>query len=345
MSTTPVPVGIVGLGFMGAMHVKAYRKIPQARIAALCSQSGRNLDGDFSKVAGNLGPQESVRLDMKGVQAARDFGELLKNPEIQLVDICTPTRTHAEFVLRALKAGKHVICEKPLARTSELALAITQAAEGAKTYFMPAMCVRFWPEFAWLKQTTDSQRFGKVLDARLRRVAEPPGWGHDSYFKGAESGGALFDLHIHDVDFVQYCFGRPVSVYATGYSKVSGAIDHVMAHFRMEGGAAISVEGSWSMAPGFGFHNSFTVNYEKATVDFDLARGAEKLKLFEPGKAPQVITCEGDDGYVAELRHMIDCIQKQTPPRVVTARDALRAVEICEAEELSIRTGQVVSIS
>jgi predicted dehydrogenase len=219
-----------------------------------------------------------------------------------------------------------------------------QAAASAKGYFMPAMCLRFWPEWAWVKRAIDERRFGPVLAARFRRVAEPPGWGQKNFFQGAESGGALFDLHVHDADFVQFCFGRPGSVYATGFSRHSGAIDHVVTQYHVASGVVVHAEGSWAMTPGFGFNMAYTVIFENATADYDLARGKDALRLFEKGKPACTVTCDGPDGYVAELRHIIEAIQSGRPPSVVTAEDGLAAVEICAAEEKSVHSGQIVSL-
>src|SRR5262245_42367212 len=126
---TPINIAIVGLGFMASTHIKAYRKVPGARVAALCNPSGRNLDGNFSKVFGNVGDKEPLQLDMIDVKAYRNFTELLGSPEIDVIDLCTPTVTHHNLAIEALKAAKHVICEKPLARTSKLAREIANAAK------------------------------------------------------------------------------------------------------------------------------------------------------------------------------------------------------------------------
>src|SRR3954454_3400097 len=114
---------------------------------------------------------------MANVRATKDFAELLNDDSIELIDVCSPTMCHAEHVIAALRAGKHVICEKPLARTVQLAKEIVEATAKARTFAMPAMCLRFWPEWAWLKNAVTSGVYGKVLSARFRRVAEPPTWG------------------------------------------------------------------------------------------------------------------------------------------------------------------------
>ena len=340
-----INIGIVGLGFMAAAHLRAYRQVDGVRIAALCNPSGRHLDGDFTKVAGNVGATDAVKLDMTGIRATKNVADLLADPEVHVIDICAPTKAHAELAVAALRAGKHVLCEKPLARTSGAAREIVSAASGARGFFMPAMCIRFWPERTWLRQAIAEKRFGRVLAARFRRVAEPPGWGKNTFFNGADSGGGLFDLHIHDTDFVQFCFGRPQSVNSTGYVKFSGAIDHVVTQYEVASGAMVHAEGGWAMTPGFGFNMSYTVNFERATADYDSSRGQEALRLCEAGQPARVITCEGGDGYVGELRHFVECIRAGKPSTVVTAEDGLSSVEICEAEERSIRERQSVRLS
>ena len=329
---------------MAATHLKAYRQIDGCRVAALCNPSGRNLDGDFSKVGGNVGSDEPFKLDMSQVKTYRQFRDLLADPSVQLTDICSPTNTHPELAIAALKAGKHVICEKPLARTSKLAREIADAAGRAETFLMPAMCLRFSPEWVWVKNAIAEQTHGRCLAARFRRVGQPPAWGQKFFFDGNLSGGALLDLHIHDTDFVQFCFGRPTAVYSTGFEKISGAIDHVITQYRVGQDATVSAEGSWAMTDGFGFNMGYTVIFENATADYDSARGSDALKLFEKSKEPRVLKPEGVDGYVGELQHMLDAIRNGHPPSIVTAQDGVSAVEICEAEERSVKTKQIVSL-
>jgi len=339
-----IGVGIVGLGFMAATDLRAYRQIDACRIAALCNPSGRNLDGDFSTVGGNVVSGEPLKLDMTGVKAYRNYAELLANSAVQVLDICAPTHAHPELAIAALRAGKHVVCEKPLARTTKEARQITEVAATAGRMLMPAMCLRFWPQWVWLKQAIDTKAYGRVLAARFRRVAQPPAWGQKFFLDGKSSGGALLDLHIHDADFIQFCFGRPLSVFSTGFSKVSGAIDHVLTQYQVASGAAVSAEGSWAMTEGFGFQMSYTAIFEHATADFDIARGADALKLFEKGKDTQALRFSGQDGYFGELKYMLDCVRSGTPPSTVTALDGVSAVEICEAEERSVKTGKSVAL-
>ncbi len=340
-----VNVAVVGLGFMGVTHIKSYLKLQPARLVAICDAARLPDNGDFSTIVGNLPGAEPLRLDMSGIRATKDLQELLADPTIDLIDLCVPTPAHPRLVALALQAGKHVVCEKPLARTTALAREIVTAAALAKGYFMPAMCMRFWPGWSWLKTAIAEKTYGPVQAARFRRVGEPPAWGREGYFNGAASGGALLDLHIHDTDFVQFLFGRPRAVYSQGFTYYSGAIDHVVTQYTVASGASVSAEGSWMMSDGHGFNMAYTVIFERATADFDLSRGAEALKLCEKGQGARVVPPGPGDGYIGELGYMIDCIENRRPPQQVTAQDGLSAVEICEAEEESIRTGRLVTLS
>jgi predicted dehydrogenase len=344
MTMKTVNVGVAGIGFMGATHIKSYLKIPGARLGAICDATRLPVNGDLSSITGNIGDGRPLQLDMTAVKAYSRFDDLLADPAIDLVDLCVPTPQHYPLCLAALRVGKHVVCEKPMARTSAHCREIVAAAAAAKGFFMPAMVMRFWPEWSWLKDVIDRKTYGKVLAARFRRVSSPPGWSKASYFKGEDSGGALLDLHIHDTDFVQFCFGRPRAVSSVGATCFTGAVDHVLTSYQVNGGMPVTAEGSWLMTEGFGFKMEYTVNFEKATADFDIGRGAEALKLYEEGQKPRVIACAKEDGYELELRHMIESIQTGTPPSIVTAADGLSAVEICEAEEKSIKTGAAVGL-
>lgn len=340
-SARTVNVAVVGLGFMGLTHIKSYQQIPSARLAAVCDAVRLPINGVIPGVSGNVHANDAFKLDPH-VQVYKTLEDVLANPDVDLVDLCVPTPLHHPQAIAALKAGKHVVCEKPLARTSALAREIVEAARSAKGFLMPAMCLRFWPEWTWIKRAISENTYGKVLAARFRRVSEPPGWSRDSYFKGDQSGGALLDLHIHDTDFIQFCFGRPRSVFSSGLSRFSGAMDHVVTIYQVANGASVYAEGTWLMSSGHGFKMECTINFEKATVDYDLSRGKDALVLFEEGQTRRVIQCDEPDGYVGELRHIVQAIQSGQPPSTVTPQDGLSAVEICEAEERSIKTGQPV---
>src|SRR5882672_485223 len=108
----PINIGIVGLGFMAATHIRAYRQVEGARVAAICNPSGRHLDGDFTNVAGNVGATDPVKLDITSVKATKDFAALLNDPDLHAIDICAPTKAHKVLAIAALRAANHVFSHK-----------------------------------------------------------------------------------------------------------------------------------------------------------------------------------------------------------------------------------------
>jgi len=341
-SARPVNVAVVGLGFMGATHLRAYRDLPSARIAAVCDSVRLPVNGVLPGVAGNVGKPEDIHLGAH-VKVFRKLDEVLGDPDVDLVDLCTPTPLHAEQAIAALKAGKHVLCEKPLARTSAAAREILNAAESSRGFLMPAMCMRFWPGWSWLKQMVEQQTYGKILAARFRRLSEMPFWSKQgTYGSGSDLGGALFDLHIHDTDFVQFLFGLPASVFSSGVTSPAGSVDHVVTQYHYPGGPAVYAEGSWLLAKGFTM--SYTILCERATLEFDLARGPEAAQVIEQGKTSVTVRHDSPDGYINEVHYMVECVQAGKRPSIVTAHDGMTALQICEAEERSVKTGQVVKV-
>ncbi len=338
-----IKVGIIGMGFMGMTHFGAWQKIENAKVTMICEARPLPEDGDLSKISGNLGTGAGLKIDYKQTKVVTKTEELFAS-DVDLVDICLPTKAHADVSIAAMKAGKNVVCEKPMARTLAQTKEMLKVSQETGKLLMPAQVVRFWPEWAFLKRIIDDGRYGKVVAARFRRVSEAPLWGVSSFLNGKDSGGALYDLHVHDLDYVLYCFGMPKAVFARGQTFVSGATDHVISNYIYENGPVVTAEGSWAMVKGCPFNAGFCVNFEKATVEMDTARGADALKVYEVDKPAFVVKPEGDDGYTAELRSIANAVDKGKQLNVVTAQDGVNSLRVCEAEEQSIATGKIIEL-
>ena len=104
-----VNVAVVGLGFMGVTHIKAYRQLKAARIVAVCDSVRVPVNGVLPGVSGNITGSDAIDLG-RGVKVYRALDELLADPEVELIDLCVPTPLHPEQAIAALKAGKHVLC-------------------------------------------------------------------------------------------------------------------------------------------------------------------------------------------------------------------------------------------
>ncbi|HXE52155.1 MAG TPA: Gfo/Idh/MocA family oxidoreductase [Tepidisphaeraceae bacterium] len=333
-----VRIGIIGLGFMGRMHYGSYEKVADARVVAVADADPQRASGDLSEGWGNVPGADVQKLPMDRIRGTTDWRELMKWDEVDVIDICLPTPQHVELAAAALATGKHVMCEKPLARTSSEARQIAAAAAKAKGFFMPAMCMRFWGEWEWLKRTVKEETYGKVRSASFRRVGTTPaGWFRD----GTLSGGALVDLHVHDVDFVYHLFGKPKAVFSRGYSKDTGEIDHILTEYIYDSPALVSAEGAWGLSNGFGFRMQYVVNFDRATAEYEFGRD-KPLMLYADGNATAV-EAEGN-GYVGELGYFVECVRNGTRPTRVTAEDAVTGLTIIEAEKRSAESGQPVAL-
>ncbi len=332
-----VRVGIIGFGFMGQTHYRCYSKLQdRGRVVAVADENVERAKGDISGTWGNIG-EGAQQVDFSTIATTTNWRDLLAMSNVDAVDICVPTPFHLEIVEAALAAGKHVLCEKPMARTLADAEAMARAAAKAKTFLMPAMCMRFWPEWAWLKEAIASGRYGRVLSASFLRLGTmPPGW----FKNGAMSGGAIMDLHIHDTDFVCYLFGKPNAVSSRGYQIQSGELDHVSTQYHYDEVPLVVADGSWAFAAPFPFRMRYTVNFEKqATADFDLGRD-DTLIVYEGGQATP-IKSEAIDGWLGEIRHFVDCVAENKKPTIVTAEDGVLSLRVIEAEARSVLKNKI----
>jgi predicted dehydrogenase len=125
-------------------------------------------------------------------------------------------------------------------------------------------------------------------------------------------------------------------------TNAAGSIDHVVTQYIYPGGPAVYAEGSWLQTTGFNM--AFTVHCERATLEFDFAISADSVKISEPGQPTRSIRFDEPDGYGAEIRYFVECVARRRRPTIVTAHDGMTALEICEAEEKSLRTGAVVQL-
>jgi predicted dehydrogenase len=337
-----IRVGVIGLGMMGQTHLDVYAKRPDVKVVAISDRDPDRLSGK-TRAAGNVEGQAQGAFDLSQAKAYTEGMDLIKDKDVDLVDICLATPLHVEYAIAALKKGKHVLVEKPLARTGKDAQKLASAAAKAKGMSMCAMCMRFWPGWTFLKEAIEKNTYGPVMSASFRRLASMPPGGF--YANGELSGGAILDLHIHDADFVQFLFGPPDAVLSRGYTKTSGQWDHVFTNYVYEtgrGAPLVTAEGAWCMQPPFEFRMQYTVNFADATAVFDLL-SPTPLAVYRNGEK-EVIPVESRMGYELEIAYFLDCINKGERPQTVTIQDAANAVKLIEAEAKSIATGKPVKV-
>ena len=181
-------VGIAGIGFMGMIHYLAYQKIKGVKVHAMCEKDRQTLAGDWRTIKGNFGPA-GTQMDLSDIARYDDLDKLFADPNVDMVDICLPPGFHADAAVAALKAGKHVFCEKPIALLPADARRMVKAARAA-----PASCLMighvlpFFPEYAFAHKAVQSGKYGRLLGGHFKRIISDPLWIKDFSIPAGSAG-------------------------------------------------------------------------------------------------------------------------------------------------------------
>lgn len=334
-------VGIVGAGFIGRVHANCWTALPGAEIVA----------------AADIRPE--VIKDMPGSpQPFSSHREMLDKAELDIVDVCIPTPWHAETAIDALNAGANVLCEKPMAFTLEECDAMIRAGEQSGKAFMVAHVIRFWPEYARLKQIADSGEFGALRSFTCRRRMAMPMYNWDLWPHDEKRGGGIpFEGHIHDVDYVRYLLGDPKAVSSVAVRDHTG-IGQMWSNYYYDNNVAGQAEGSWGYTQKYPFQHGYIAVFEGATVDYDLGR-EKTLLLYKPDAEPEEIDVSVQEvgsadaggnisdlgGYYREIEYFAGCVHRGEQPSVTTPRDARESVRLVLAQIESSKTRAVVPLS
>lgn len=343
MSKKEIRVGVIGLGFMGRAHTASYERMPGARVVAVADADPDRRQGK-ANVQGNI----EVPLPKMGVenyQVFADGRDLIREADVDLVDICLPTYLHAEFAELAADAGKHVMVEKPMALNSDEAGRMVEAAHRNDVELMVGQCLRFWPEYVYLKETLDSGRFGRLVKAEFIRRAAKPVWTWDGWMTDAKrSGGAMWDLHVHDVDYINYLLGKPSRISARAIkTPATGGYDMVSALYTYDGGPEVLVDAAWYQVLTFDFRASYLAMFEEGMLHFDSMR-SPSLHVHRVGHDVEELRLEGD-AYYNELEFLVNCLlEGQSPATVVAPESTRQSLQFVEAERRSSETGQIVTL-
>lgn len=338
-----IRIGIAGIGFMGVTHYKAAKQVKGARVTALFTRDPSKLAGDWRRVKGNFGDSGGVQ-DLSRLKRYDQLSPLITDPDIDLIDICLPTYLHCEVALKALKAGKHVLVEKPIALSLKDAALMVRAAERAKRHLMVAQVLRFFPEFAILKHALEGGKFGKLLGAHFKRIISKPNWSRDNWFADmSKTGGAVVDLHIHDTDFILYLLGKPDRLFSAGL-QVQGHVQYLTTHYLYDNqNLSVTSESGCVAQAGLAFKHGYEVFFERASFLYDSLYERPVLQLTSNGKrtTPKL---KPRDAFVSEIQHAVDCIRRDLPSPIIPAESAAEALRLCLLEAESVRKGRILKV-
>ncbi|MCU0962168.1 MAG: Gfo/Idh/MocA family oxidoreductase [Pirellulaceae bacterium] len=347
----PVKIALIGTGEIGQVHAQAHASV----------------EGTDLCIAALVQPEVEQRLAQQyAAQLYPSVDAVLDDPTVDAVDICLPNDLHRQYAVQAFEAGKHVLCEKPIALTLADADAMLEAARRTQRFLMIGHVLRFWPEYRRAKEALDAGDVGAPLAISARRMVSllagtrgDRDWRHDP----RRSGGAVLDMQIHDLDMFCWFFdGRPSTVFSRGLRSPDGAWSHVFTHLEFPGGRQAFVEASFMLRGNpidiyfrvLGSEKSIEFTFQPASFALhDLgqqpgAAGGPTLVLYAWKEQPQPLYVPQTDSFPVafhdEMAYFTQCIRAGEPPRIGTGEQARQALEIALASARSCETAQPVPL-
>ena len=307
-------VGVVGVGGISGAHIAAWDKVENAELVALCDIRPEQMD------------------QYENVNKYTDFEAMLDAENLDIVDICLPTFLHADYAVKALERGINTVCEKPISLKKDDVKRVYDTAEKHGVKFMVAQVLRFWPEFELVRSIYQDGRYGRLLSGTMMRLGNCPDWTWNHWMKDEKLSGLVpFDLHIHDLDFLVYTFGKPQSVLSRR-SKLPNQ-DHISMVYDYEE-FSITAESAWYAAP-YPFMGEFRFQFENAVVAYE----GGKVTIYEVGGniLKQDDEAAGDtgsinlpqsDAFQIELSYFAECVEKNEPVTKVKASELEAVIEL-----------------
>lgn len=329
-------IGLVGLGFIGRTHLEAFQQIENAQVKTIFTRNNEKGQQSTSNLHGSF---------------VTEYEDLLNDKDIDIIDICLPTYLHEEYIIKAANAGKHIICEKPLTLTLESATRIIQEVKKNNVHLFVAHVLRFWPEYRAIKSYNESKKLIDIQIVHAKRLGQLPKW--SSWFQHPEkSGGALFDLHIHDIDFAYYLLGEVETVYAVGSKNKFGAWDHILTTLTFKNHSIAFIEASQRMPEGYPFTMSLRVQANESTLDFNFTAGenienrdeSNRQFIYYANQKKSSVVVEKGDAFQNELSYFVDCIENKQENTVIPIEDVLYTQKLLMAIENSLETRREVRI-
>ena len=337
--TTKVKAAVVGLGWPGMQHLKGYTIDPRSEVIAVC-------DLDEKRT-------QEVAKEHDIPNTYTNYLEMLENKDIDAVSVCLPNFLHAPIAIDALNAGKHVLCEKPPARSAQEAREMADAAHQNSKTLMYALVQRFGGNSQKLKQLVQEGELGDVYfgkAAYVRRRGIPIGKGGWFVDKERSGGGALIDIGVHALDCVWWLMGspRPVGVMGAAYSHFSHLVpedvkydvdDATFAQILFENGATVILETTWSLnLPGDNYIKIAGTKAGATLNPFMLYTEEDGKELNKQLEAPSI------NGFDEEVKHFVGCIVDGTEP-ISSAEQGVMLMQMLDGIYESSEKGQSVHIT
>lgn len=323
-------IAIVGFGFMGMTHARSVLNHPGARLVAIVDLDPEKALENLGQEAGNLGAEALRKEDISDIHTYTSLEKCITEEKPDACILSVHTDLHYSMALQALEAGIHVFVEKPLVLDLVQGEKLIELATEGDLLLMVGHVVRFMPPYLKLKYWIESGEFGDLRWLSMTRFTGLPAWGQwkDKQKDFGISGGALFDLSIHDIDFVQWVLGEPDSIHAITLPGKLSAQDYVCALWKYSSGPDVKIEGGTRFHHQFPFEAGFSVNFEKASIKYSSNR-PEHIAIATDAESKEEPIGDAMEGFTEELNYFVKCMDRKMKPERCLPESALQSIRIC----------------
>ncbi len=324
-------VALVGFGFMGLTHTINILKNKRLQLVAIVDKNIENIEKSLSNQAGNFSTGSISKESLNGIKMYSSLDECILHEQTDAIFICVHTDLHFEMAAKALNAGKHVFLEKPICLEIAQGEALIKLAGEHHRLLMVGQVVRFMPAYRHLKQWISSGEYGALKFLSLSRFSGVPAWGQwkEKQLAFGSSGGSLFDLVIHDIDFVQSVLGQPDAIRSIVLPGKLSTQDYVSAFWRYKNSdVEVKIEGGNTFHSTFSFQAGFAAQFEKASV-FYTSLNPETITVSTDTEAICIPAGDANDGFNNEIEYFTACMESNTSPVECLPESALVSVQIC----------------
>lgn len=328
-------IGIVGTGFIAGKHAQGIQQFDNLQLSGVTDVIPEK--------------REAFARDY-GAKVYESYADMLSDNNIDIVVLCVPSHLHPELALEAVRAGKPFLLEKPIAMCVTDAQKIVDSAQEAGVLMMVGQSLRFSAAYVQASEWIRSGEIGAIKQVYCARLGQRPSWG--SWYRDArKSGGVLYNIMLHDIDYLYSLFGEVQQLYAAGTVADNRSYEDIMATLRFANGVIAVIDGSCLMNPGYPFTSVLRVDGTQGTVEYrfvggentELCRHSE-LYLYKANQPPKLVELKSYSNHGLELSYFADCVEHGQSPILCPPLECVEVVRILQCIEDSLAKDSVIQI-
>lgn len=328
---------IIGTGQIGKIHGNSMKRSSNIELLGF-------IGNNFEKT--------KIVAEEYGVQAFKDI-EALDNKKVDIAIVCTPSYIRKEIIYKLIDKNINILCEKPFALSYEEGLDMVNYAKNKRAKIMVGHVLRFWPAYVQIKEIIDNGKLGEIIHVYTNRLSKHPNW--TSWHKDPEkSGGGLYDLAIHDLDYLVHLFGAVDSVDAIGRKNEKNCYNMTISNLKFRNSKQGTVESNMDLKGDYPFTTFVRVVGTKGTLEYENSQKLNNKGTMEPyqslleyieGQTPRDIKVISHDPYLKQMECFAESIQEDKETEIITMEEVLHVLRLLEGIKISIEEDRRVKIS